>query len=535
MTESDVLKILKKSAPKSCDLDPIPTTLLFDCVDVVLPYLTKIINESLISGIFPEVHKTALVTPLLKKVGLDQNVLKNYRPVSNLSFVSKVIEKIVLSQLSGHLSVNKLFSMYQSAYRPGHSTETALVKILNDLLMSMDEGKVSLLTLLDLSAAFDTIDHGILISRLEHVYGISGSALSWFSSYLRDRTQKVKIKNVHSSPVPLVYGVPQGSVLGPVLFVLYMSPLCDVILNHSVVPHSYADDTQLLKSTKSLTNLPKGIAKQSKLNEINDLTNSMLMCVQDVKSWMNFNKLKLNDGKSEVIFIASPRMYVSTPLPNSLVFGSSNVPVSKSARNLGVVIDSNLSMKDHVSSVIRGVNFELRRISSIRSYLTTEATKTLISAFVLSRLDYCNSLYVNCPAETLAKLQRVQNNAARLVLRVPRSDHISPHLRTLHWLPVEARITYKIALMSYRAINLSGPSYLSDLISIYTPTRSLRSTADPLILVTPTTNRSFGERSFSFAAPSIWNDLPLSIRSSDSDSSFRSSLKTYLFKLYFKT
>ena len=190
VTESDVLKILKKSAPKSCDLDPIPTTLLFDCVDVVLPYLTKIINESLISGIFPEVHKTALVTPLLKKVGLDQNVLKNYRPVSNLSFVSKVIEKIVLSQLSGHLSVNKLFSMYQSAYRPGHSTETALVKILNDLLMSMDKGKVSLLTLLDLSAAFDTIDHGILISRLEHVYGISGSALSWFSSYLQDRTKK---------------------------------------------------------------------------------------------------------------------------------------------------------------------------------------------------------------------------------------------------------------------------------------------------------------------------------------------------------
>ena len=314
-----------------------------------------------------------------------------------------------------------------------------------------------------------------------------------------------------------------------------MSPLCDIIVNHSVVPHSYADDSQLQKSTKSLINLPKEIDEQTRINEINDLTNSMQMCVHDVKSWMNFNKLKLNDGKSEVLFIASPRMYVSAPLPDSLVLGCSNVPVSKSARNLGVVIDSNLSMKDHVSSVIRGVNFELRRISSIRSYLTTEATKTLISAFVLSRLDYCNSLYVNCPAEILDKLQRVQNNAARLVLRVPRSDHISPHLRSLHWLPVEARITYKIALMSYRAINLSGPSYLSDLINIYTPTRSLRSTADPLTLVTPRTNRSFGEPSFSFAAPSIWNDLPLSIRSSDSDSSFRSSLKTYLFKLYFES
>ena len=182
-----------------------------------------------------------------------------------------------------------------------------------------------------------------------------------------------------------------------------------------------------------------------------------------------------------------------------------------------------------------GVSNWSKRFEAWELGLTIEATKTLISAFVLSRLDYCNGLYVNCPAETLDKLQRVQNNAARLVLRVPRSDHISPHLRTLHWLPIEARITYKIALMTYRAINLSGPSYLSDLISIYTPTRSLRSSADTLTLTPPSTNRSFGERSFSFAAPSIWNNLPLSIRSSDSDSSFRSSLKTHLFRLYFES
>ena len=252
-------------------------------------------------------------------------MLKNYRPVSNLSFVSKLIEKIVLSQLSKHLSANKLFSMYQSAYRPGHSTETALLKVFNDLLMSMDEGKISLLTLLDLSAAFDTIDHEILISRLEHVYGISGYARAWFESYLNDRFQMVKIQNSLSSPIPLVYGVPQGSVLGPVLFVLYMSPLFDVIVSHSVTPHSYADDTQLLKSARIM--------------ELNHLTNSMQTCVQDVKSWMTFNKLKLNDDKSEVLFVASPRMSVSTSLPDSITLGCSNVLVSNSARNLGVVID----------------------------------------------------------------------------------------------------------------------------------------------------------------------------------------------------
>ena len=147
MTEADVLTVLKKSAPKACDLDPIPTPLLFDCLKTLLTFLTSMINDSLVSGIFPDVHKVALVTPLLKKAGLDVNLLKNYRPVSNLSFVSKLMEKIVLSQLSNHLSKNTLFSRYQSAYRPGHSTETALIKIVNDLFTSMDEKKVSLLTL----------------------------------------------------------------------------------------------------------------------------------------------------------------------------------------------------------------------------------------------------------------------------------------------------------------------------------------------------------------------------------------------------
>ncbi|KAL8610879.1 hypothetical protein ACOMHN_056734 [Nucella lapillus] len=245
VTEDDVLKILKSSAPKTCDLDPLPTPLLYECLDTVLPYLTKMINDSLLTGVFPDAHKTAIVTPLLKKPTLDVNDLKNFRPVSNLSFVSKVIEKIVLSQLSTHLSSNQLFNPYQSAYRHGHSTETALLKVVSDLLLSLDEGKVSVLALLDLSAAFDTIDHLILLSHLEHVFGVSDTALNWFRSYLSGRTQCVSIQNCQSSPASLAYGVPQGSVLGPVLFVLYTAPLTDLISSHSVIPHSYADDTQL--------------------------------------------------------------------------------------------------------------------------------------------------------------------------------------------------------------------------------------------------------------------------------------------------
>ena len=474
------------------------------------------INDSLSSGTFPDVHKTAIVTPLLKKPTLDANDLKSFRPVSNLSFLSKIIEKVVLSQLSTHLSSNQLYNPLQSAYRAGHSTETALIKIVNDLLMSIDEGKVSVLTLLDLSAAFDTIDHKILLSRLEHVFGVSGTVLNWFESYLTNRTQYVSVVNCKSRPVIITHGVPQGSVLGPVLFILYTTPLTDLISSHSVLPHSYADDTQMQKSSEA--------------SRVNELLLSMQSCIRDVKSWMTFNKLKLNDDKTETLIISSPRLSSSIPLPNSLVVGDVTVPFSKSAKNLGVVLDSHMTMKAQVGNVIRSVNFELRRISAIRHYLSLEATKTLISAFVLSRLDYCNSLLVNCPHELLLRLQKLQNSAARLVLKVPRRDHITPHLQALHWLPVEARIQYKIACMCFSAIHGSGPGYISELVQIYTQQRTLRSSSDTLTLCKQrTSTKSYGERSFFSAAPSIWNSLPLSVRSAQNDSSFRSALKTHLF------
>ena len=160
--------------------------------------------------------------------------MKNYRPASNLSFLSKVTDKIVLSQLSTYLNANKLFPVSQSAYRPGNSTETALLKLMNDVLHALDNSDAYLLTLLDLSAAFDTIDHNILLQRLEHLYGISGTPLNWFRSCLSNRTQVVIINNKLSQPSMLKFGVPQGSVFGPILFILYTKPLITLIRQHSV-------------------------------------------------------------------------------------------------------------------------------------------------------------------------------------------------------------------------------------------------------------------------------------------------------------
>ena len=219
------------------------------------------------------------MTPLLKKTGLDQNDLKNFRPVSNLPFISKILEKVVLRQLQKHLNENNLLEQHQSAYRKNHSTETAVLSVLDGLLTKADEKLVSLVTLLDLSAAFDTLDHSVLLHRLESTFGIHGTALSWFRSYLTERFQSVTVDDKVSSPSLLVCGVPQGSVLGPVLFTLYSQPLSDVISSHGFAFHKYADDTELSKSCS-----PDNVSHT--LSEVQN-------CVDGVLNWMNCNKLKL--------------------------------------------------------------------------------------------------------------------------------------------------------------------------------------------------------------------------------------------------
>ena len=251
MSEEYVKSIILKAPIKSCDLDPIPTSLFSKCVDDLIPSITSMVNKSLIDGSVPACFKSALVTPLLKKPTLDHNSLKNYRPVSNLAFLSKILEKIVLDQLISHLETNKLSYILQSAYRAQlHSTETALHKVMNDILTDCDSGNVSLLNLLDLSAAFDTIDHSILLQRLEITFGVSGTALEWFKSYLSNRHQAVVIKGKKSSDHLLKYNVPQGSELGPVLFNLYTQPLVQEFAKFNLKYHFYADDTQLYDSVQ---------------------------------------------------------------------------------------------------------------------------------------------------------------------------------------------------------------------------------------------------------------------------------------------
>ena len=295
-TQEDIGKIISQCATKSCSLDTIPTSLLKEdqVLQTVLPSITDIINRSLATGVFPDCLKQAQVMPLLKKNGLDTNDFKNYRPVSNIPFVSKVIEKVVAKQLTNHLTQHNLHDKMQSAYKRGTSTETALLRIKADIDRILDEGDGVLVVLLDLSAAFDTIDHDILLQRLQEEVGLQQIALQWVRSYLANRRQAVHINGSVSQSVNLSIGVPQGSVLGPLLFLVYLLPLKLVIEKHSVPRHGFADDTQLYHRL-SLKNTSV-CEKQVRIME---------QCLSDVRIWMKANKLKLNESKTEVLVIAS--------------------------------------------------------------------------------------------------------------------------------------------------------------------------------------------------------------------------------------
>ncbi|MCJ8729682.1 hypothetical protein PDJAM_G00109140, partial [Pangasius djambal] len=240
------------------------------------------------NGYVPKSLKLAVIKPLVKKPDLDPSNLTNYRPISNLPFLSKILEKVVAQQLISYLQSNNIYELYQSGFRPHHSTETALVKVVNDLLLASDQGCVSLLILLDLSAAFDTIDHNILLHRLEKVVRIKGSVLDWFRSYLTDRYQFVDLNGDHSARYRVEYGVPQGSVLGPLLFTLYMLPLGNIIRKHNISFHCYADDTQLYVLARPDEN--------SQLKKVE-------ACAIDIRDWMLRNFLLLNPEKTEVLLL----------------------------------------------------------------------------------------------------------------------------------------------------------------------------------------------------------------------------------------
>ena len=391
-----------------------------------------------------------------------------------------------------------------------------MLSVIDSLLCKADNRLVSLLTLLDQSAAFDTIDHKILLNRSSYSFGISGTVFKWFMSYLTNRTQSVSVGDLNSSPLPLKYGVPQGSVLGPIFFTLYSQPVSYKIREHNISYQKFADDTQLHKASQP--------------TEFQCLVYDFESCFLSVKAWMLSNKHKLNDEKTEAMLVGS-RQTINLTEAESIQIGGTNILLNPHVKNLGVFLDNTLSMEQHISHLCRSAYLAMRQIASIRRYLTEKKTTVqLVCLFVLSRLDYCNAILAGLPATHIARLQRIQNNAARLVLQKSKEQHTTPLLKQLHWLPIQTRIDYKLATLAFRQFDGSLPQYLSSRLDIYQPSRSLRSSNGRLLRVPRWKLKSFGYRSFSYQGPVVWNSLPTDLKLSSSLSSFKSKLKIHLFK-----
>ena len=482
-----------------------------------MPFLTTFINSSLCEGHVSVPLKTARVRPLLKKSSLDPAAVHNYRPVSLLSFLSKTLERAVSNQLSLYLSQNNLLDPLQSGFKASHSTETALLAVTEALHTAKTSSLSSVLIFLDLSAAFDTVDHQILLSILSEL-GISGSAHSWLASYLTDRSYQVAWRGSLSRPCSLNTGVPQGSVLGPLLFSLYTKSLGQVIASHGFSYHCYADDTQLYLS------FPPSEPQ---------IDGRISACLKDINSWMSLHHLKLNLGKTELLFIPGkncPHTDISITMENATVLPS------VTAKSLGVTLDSQLSYSANIAATTRSCRFLLYNIRRIRQFLTREAAQLLVQALVISRLDYCNVLLAGLPASATRPLQRIQNAAARLVFNQPKFSHVTPLFRSLHWLPITARIKFKTLVLSYKAVHQTAPPYLQSLVRFQTPARSLRSSTFAGRLAPSSLRglrgRSSQARLFSSLAPQWWNELPPSVRTAESLPIFRRRLKTHLFRIY---
>lgn len=430
---------------------------------------------------------------------------------------SKVIEKAVFGQLNSYLLQHSLYPSVQSAYRTGYSTETALLKVFSDLVDAIDSGLLSLISFLDFSSAFDTVDHHILLSRLQYSFGISRTAISWFHSYLSSRYQYVRFGSSQTSPRPVLSGVPQGSVLGPLLFVLYTSDLVHLVQTYNLNIHLYADDTQIYTFSSPL--------------DVHRSAFRLQACFDEIMSWTASNRLALNTTKTDLLWIRGSRRCLPPYCAQSLSLGGCSVFPSDSVRNLGIYFDSTLSFSSHISRLLSVCFYQLRCIRSCIRSLPRPAALTVINSFVISRLDYCNSLFFGLPDSQLTRLQRVLNAAARLLFRTSNFQSVTPYVRDiLHWLPVKQRIQFKLAVLTYKALNGLAPAYLSDYLSAAhsADAYGLRS-SDTSDLIVPRSRLVFGDRSFRCAAPRVWNSLPESVRASESLSTFKNNLKTFLF------
>ena len=465
-----VYRLLKTiDEKKSSGLDKIPNKLLKIAADVIAPSLTEIFAKSIYTGIFPNEWKKARVSPVHKNGAKHEP--SNYRPMSVIPTVSKIFEKIVFDQLNKYFNDNNLLTSCQSGFRSLHSTMTALLEATNIWSVNIDNGLVNGVVFIDLKKAFDTIDDQIILQKLRN-YGIDHCSLKWFKLYLTGRTQKCKVNDRLSKSTSINCGIPQGSNLGPLLFLIYINDLPNCL--HHATPRMFADDTSLSYAADSPS-------------ELESVINSEL---ESLKTWLITNKLSLNLAKTEFMTIGSSQRITVTHDNMAIKLDGSEINKVETVKSLGVHIDKHLSWSVHVEKITKKIASAIGALKRIRPFITTKTAVQVYQALIQPHFDYCCSVWDNF-GETLSnKLQKLQNRAVRVITRSPYDASASPLLDSLHLDNLSLRRKKIKAKMMFKVLKGDAPDYLQNLFSARGTGYNLRNSEIKLNLP-KTTNKLF--------------------------------------------
>ena len=510
-TPTRVFALLSKLCrSKATGLDNISAKLLRECPDLLAESLTHMFNQSLMTGIFPDEWKSARVTPLYKNSGKRSDPT-NYRPISVIPVVAKVFERIIYDQLYHYLTKNNFLSCHQSGFRSLHSTLTALIEATDSWALDIDRGLVNAVVFLDLKKAFDTVDHDILLRKLQY-YGICWTSHQWFASYLDNRTQICHINSCKSTPKCLRCGVPQGTILGPLLFLIYINDLPHCLTYSE--PRMYADDTSLTLASTDIEHI------NYRLNH--DLRN--------VYEWLSANKLTLNMTKTEFMLIASRQKLSQFTESPSLTINENAIEQVTSAKSLGVYVDQNINWECHIENISKKIACAIGAIKRIRHLTPFNILIKVYNSLIQPQFDYCNVVWGSCNKGLAEKLQRLQNRAARTLMSASYDSNLDDLFRTLGWRRLYYQRLEQKSILMYKTLHGMTPDYLRsrfvyrDDVSAY----RLRNTENKLVLPQPRTD--YLKKSFSYSGAQLWNNLPVDLRQASSLADFKSKLSRHSLK-----
>nr|CAH7737089.1 unnamed protein product [Callosobruchus chinensis] len=492
LTDDDVVSAISRVKSNAAGPDGLTLEMVKLCSPVIVPFLTHVYNESIRTSKFPSDWKRAFVLPL-PKVSLPQNE-SELRPISLLCVLSKIFEKAIYEQVIRFLERNNLIPEYQSGFRKGLSTTTAMLNVLDDILQASDREKTTALVLLDFTKAFDTVNHKLLIAKLQY-YGFDTAAVKFFENYLTERSQSVVVDCEMSQYIKITTGVPQGSILGPLLFLVYTMDMCKNLSNCCC--HQYADDTQIYYSFK-----------KNQMADAQDIMNNELSVLQ---RYSKMNGLKLNTNKCAVIYFGSNKLHAAASLTISV--NDEVLPVKTEVKNLGLLLDSKLRFRAQVSKVQQAAFRSLRNLYRSRHSLSAELKTNLCESLVLSHCNYCNVVYMPSLDVTCKyKIQKIQNACIRYIFGLRLRDHVSHKLRDLKWLNMSNRLKLHLACLLHKLIITGKPRYLWSKLNFNQSGHDM-STRSNRLLDIPSHKTSLYKRSFTYNATAVYNEVPFSLRS----------------------